>query len=78
MKPALLDQYCAALYASTDSDGTYIGQVAGTFWNVFDFIVGGVVAKHVTEVKPKQLPKAEPPIEITELPMVTEVKPVQL
>ena len=30
-----------------------------------------------TEVKPVQSPKAEPPIEVTELGMVTEVKPVQ-
>ena len=40
-------------------------------------ILGGVVDLNVILRSPEQPEKAEPPIDVTELGMVTEVRPVQ-
>lgn len=55
-----------------------MAQSAGTLWNVLDDIVGGVVFNEVIEYKSVQFLKAWPLIDVTELPMVTEVNPMQL
>lgn len=50
---ASVDQFDAALYALTELDGTYIGQLFVESNALEFFNVGGVVALHVIEVKPE-------------------------
>ena len=48
-----------------------------TFRNVLPCIVGAVMAREITEVKPLQLANVLSPIIVTPLPIVTLVKPLQ-
>ncbi len=67
----------AALYVSTEAVGTYIRHSlvlsnALTFDNV-----GGVVGSHIIDVNPVQPLKAEAPMLVTPLGIVTDVRSVQ-
>ena len=70
-------QLLAALYASTHPHGTYTGIDIDTPSKASEPRVGGVAASHVMEVKEEQFLKAEEPMFVTLLGIVTEVREEQ-
>ena len=70
------DHPSAALYASTDCGGTYMGQSL-VFSNVFCLILGGVIAFIVIKESEEQLANAYIEISVTPFPIFNSVMPVQ-
>ena len=77
MREAYVDQLVAALYASTDSAGTYIGQLLVSLKAFLFAKVGGVVARQVMFVRFEQLWNTKVLILVTPLPIIILVSPVQ-